>query len=221
MIQTSKTDTQIQHDVLAELAWEPSVGAASIGVEVKDGVVTLTGHVSSLHAKWEAEHAAQRVSGVKALAVEIDVKLPGGSERTDADIARSAQNVIEWMTYLPKNAVTVVVDHGWITLTGQVDWSFQKEGAQSSVRALKGVTGVSDQIVLKAQVATRTVKADIEEAFQRRARADAGVISVAIDGAEVTLAGAVHSWSERSLARRTAWATPGVQRVIDHMTVVE
>ncbi|MET0208853.1 MAG: BON domain-containing protein [Burkholderiaceae bacterium] len=217
----TKTDTQIQHDVLAELAWEPSVDAAAIGVEVKDGIVTLAGHVGSFNEKWEAEHAAQRVGGVKALAIEIDVKLPGSSARTDADIARSAENVIEWMTYLPKDAVKVMVEHGWITLTGQVDWAFQKEGAESGVRSLMGVTGVSDQIVLKAKVSMRAVKADIEIALQRRAHTEARDISVAIDGTDVTLAGTVHSWSERSLARRTAWSTPGVHRVIDHMTVVD
>lgn len=216
-----KTDTQIQQDVLAELLWEPSVDAASIGVEVKDGVVTLAGHVGSFNEKWEAESAAQRVGGVKALAIEIDVKLPGSTSRTDADIARSAGNVLDWMTYLPKDAVKVTVEQGWITLKGEVDWAFQKEGAQSSLRSLMGVTGVSDQIVLKGKVSTNAVKSDIEVALQRRAHAEAQDISVSVDGAEVTLAGTVHSLSERSLARRTAWSTPGVHRVVDHMTVVD
>ncbi len=217
----TKTDSQIQYDVLAELAWEPSVDAAAIGVEVHDGIVTLAGHVQSFNAKWEAEHAAKRVSGVKALAIEIDVKLPGSNTRTDADIARSAENVVEWMTYLPKDAVKVLVENGWITLSGQVDWAFQKEGAESGVRSLMGVTGVSDQIVLKAKVAMSAVKDDIETALQRRAHAAAHDITVAINGSDVTLAGTVHSWSERSLARRTAWSTPGVQRVIDHMVVTD
>lgn len=217
----TKTDTQIQHDVLAELAWEPAVAAGSIGVEVADGIVTLAGHVGSFHEKWEAEHAAQRVGGVRAIAVEIDVRLPGVSSRTDADIARSARNVIEWMTYLPENAVQVRVEHGWITLTGRVDWAFQREGAASSVRALMGVTGVSDQIVLKDQVSTTVVKADIEKALQRRARSHAQDIGVSVDGDEVTLSGAVQSWSERSLARQAVWSTPGVHRVVDHMTVAD
>jgi osmotically-inducible protein OsmY len=216
-----KTDTQIQQDVLAELLWEPSVDAASIGVEVKDGVVTLAGHVGSFNEKWEAESAAQRVGGVKALAIEIDVKLPGSTARTDADIARSAGNVLDWMTYLPKDSVKVTVEQGWITLKGEVDWAFQKEGAQSSLRSLMGVTGVSDQIVLKGEVSTNAVKSDIEMALQRRAHAEAQDISVSVNGAEVTLAGTVHSMSERSLARRTAWSTPGVHRVVDHMTVVD
>lgn len=216
-----KSDTQIQQDVLAELLWEPSVDAASIGVEVKDGVVTLAGHVGSFNEKWEAESAAQRVGGVKALAIEIDVKLPGSSARTDADIARSAGNVLDWMTYLPKDAVKVTVEQGWVTLKGEVDWAFQKEGAQSGLRSLMGVTGVSDQIVLKGKVSTNAVKSDIEVALQRRAHAEAQDISVSVSGTEVTLAGTVHSFSERSLARRTAWSTPGVHRVVDHMTVVD
>ena len=216
-----KSDTQIQQDVLAELLWEPSVDAASIGVEVKDGVVTLAGHVGSFNEMWEAESAAQRVGGVKALAIEIDVKLAGSSARTDADIARSAGNVLDWMTYLPKDAVKVTVEQGWVTLKGEVDWAFQKEGAQSSLRSLMGVTGVSDQIVLKGKVSTNAVKSDIEVALQRRAHAEAQDISVSVSGAEVTLAGTVHSLSERSLARRTAWSTPGVHRVVDHMAVVD
>jgi osmotically-inducible protein OsmY len=216
-----KTDTQIQGDVTAELAWEPSIQAANIGVEVNDGVVTLAGHVGSLNEKWEAERAALRVGGVKALAVEIDVKLPGSSARTDADVARSAQNVIDWITYLPKDSVKVVVEAGWITLTGQVDWPFQKEGAESGVRSLMGVVGVSDQIALKARVSPGSVLVDIEAALRRRAQADAQAISVGVDGTQVTLSGTVHSWSERSLARRTAWNTPGVYRVVDDLTVVD
>lgn len=216
-----KTDIQIQHDILAELLWEPSVDAASIGVEVKDGIVTLAGHVSSLNEKWEAESAAQRVGGVKALAVEIDVKLPGSSARTDSDIARSARNVLDWMNYLPKDSVRITVEQGWITLKGEVDWAFQKECAQSSLRSLTGVTGVSDQILLKGKVSITSVKSDIEVALQRRAHAEAQDILVSVEGTEVTLAGTVHSLSERSLARRTAWSTPGVHRVVDHMTVVD
>ena len=215
----TKTDMQIQQDVLAELAWEPSLDAAAIGVEVKDGIVTLAGHVRSFNEKWEAECAAQRVGGVKAIAIEIDVKLPGDSTRTDADIARSAENVIDWMTYLPKDAVKVVVEHGWITLKGEVDWAFQKDGVHSALRSLMGVTGVSDQIALKGRVSLSAVKADIEAALHRRAHAEAQDIAVSVDGTDVTLTGTVHSLSERSLARRTAWSTPGVHRVIDHMTV--
>ena len=216
-----KTDSQVQLDVMAELNWEPSVNAAQIGVEVKDGVVTLAGHVGSYAEKWEAEHAAQRVAGVKALAIEMEVDLPGSSERKDADIARSAQNMLEWMTYLPENAIKVVVENGWITLSGTVDWAYQRDGAASSVRYLMGVKGLSDRIVLKPKVSLSAVKADIEAALQRRARADSQNISVGVQGSDVTLTGTVHSWSERALAKRAAFCTPGVHSVIDHLSVVD
>ena len=215
-----KTDTQLQQDVIAELKWEPSVNAAQIGVEVKDGIVTLAGHVGSYAEKWDAERAAQRVSGVKALAVEMDVNLSGSSRRTDADIARSAENTLEWTTYLPKNHVKVMVESGWVTLSGEVDWEYQRQAAAKGVRYLMGVTGVSDQIVLKyPKVSLSAVKSEIEAALKRRATADAQKISVEVHGADVTLTGKVHSWSERDLARHSAWGTSGVQNVVDNMTV--
>ena len=124
-----KTDAQLQQDVISELKWEPSVNAAQIGVEVKNGIGTLAGHVGSYAEKYEAEHAAQRVSGVKALAIEMDVKLAGSSKRTDADIASAVQNVLQWTTYLPKDHVKVMVEGGWVTLTGEVDWEYQRQSA--------------------------------------------------------------------------------------------
>ena len=214
-----KTDAQVQQDVIAELKWEPSINAAQIGVEVKDGIVTLAGHVSSYAEKWDAERAAQRVSGVRALAVEMDVKLPGSSKRNDADIARSAQDVLQWTAYLPKDSVKVMVEGGWITLSGEVDWEYQRQAAAGGVRYLMGVTGVSDQIVVKPKVSLSAVKSDIEAALKRRATADAQKISVGVRGADVTLTGTVHSWSERDLARNAAWGTPGVRNVVDKITI--
>ncbi len=215
-----KTDSQLQLDVLAELKWEPSVNAAQIGVEVKDGIVTLAGHVSSYAEKYGAEHAAQRVSGVRALAIEMDVKLPGASKRTDADIARSVENVLQWATFLPKDHVKVMVEGGFVTLTGDVDWEYQRQPATAAVRYLIGVTGVSDQIVIKKpKVSSSAVKSDIEAALKRRATADAQKISVEVHGGDVTLTGKVHSWSERDLARNSAWGTSGVESVTDNMTV--
>jgi osmotically-inducible protein OsmY len=214
-----KTDAQVQQDVIAELEWEPSINAAQIGVEVKDGIVTLAGHVSSYAEKWDAERAAQRVSGVKALAVEMDVKLAGSSKRNDADIARSAQDVLQWTAYLPKDSVKVMVEDGWITLSGEVDWEYQRQAAVGGVRYLMGVTGVSDQIVVKPKVSLSAVKSDIEAALKRRATADAQKISVGVRGGDVTLTGTVHSWSERDLARNAAWGTPGVRNVVDNITI--
>jgi osmotically-inducible protein OsmY len=215
-----KTDSQIQLDVLAELKWEPSVHAAGIGVEVKDGVVTLAGHVSSYAEKFDAERAAQRVSGVKALAVEMDVKLAGTSKRTDGEIAAAAESALQWTTFLPKNKVKVMVEKGFVTLTGEVDWEYQRESAKAAVRYLMGVTAVSDQIVIKPKVSVSAVKADIEAALKRRAHTDAQAISVSVKGTDVTLTGKVHSWSERELATNSAWGTPGVYNVIDNIELV-
>ena len=215
-----KSDSQIQKDVMAELKWEPSVHAESIGVEVTEGVVTLAGHVATYGEKWNAERAAQRVAGVHAVAVEIDVKLAGSSQRTDADIARSAENVLQWTTFLPTDSVKVMVEKGWITLSGQVNWTYQRQVAKDAIRHLMGVTGVSDQITLKPSVSLGAVKADIAAALKRRARADAQKISVDVNGSDVTLSGTVHSWADKELATHSAWSTPGVHNVIDKISIV-
>ena len=214
-----KTDSQLQQDIIAELKWEPSVNAAQIGVEVKDGIVTLAGHVGSYAEKWDAERAAQRVSGVKALAIEMDVKLAGSSKRNDADIAGSAESALQWITYLPKNSVKVMVEDGWITLSGEVDWEYQRQTAAGAVRYLMGVKGVRENIAIKSKVSMSAVKSDIEAALKRRAQADAQKISVEVRGADVTLTGTVHSWSERDLATHSAWGTPGVHNVVNNITV--
>jgi osmotically-inducible protein OsmY len=177
-----KTDAQIQSDVIAKLSWEPSVNSEDIGVEVKDGIVTLAGHVGSYAEKIGAERATMRVSGVKALAVEMDVRLAGSSTRTDADIARSADNVLQWTTYLPKDAVKIKVEGGWVTLSGEVTWEYQRQAAVGAVRYLMGVKGVNDQLVIKPKLSPPVVKADIEAALKRRAQNDANAISVSVHG---------------------------------------
>jgi len=215
-----KTDAQLQKDVTAELGWEPSINSAQIGVEVKDGIVTLAGHVSCYAEKWDAERAAQRVAGVKALTVEIEVKLPGTSTRTDIDVARSVENVLQWATDVPRGALKVMVENGWITLTGEVDWDYQRQAAASTIRHLTGVRGVSCNIAVKPKVSSNAVKSDIEAALKRRATTEANKIGVAVHGTSVTLTGTAHSWSERELATHSAWGTPGVQYVVDEITVV-
>ncbi len=196
-----KTDSQLQQDVIAELKWEPSVTAPGIGVEVKDGIVTLAGEVSSYAEKLSAETATQRVRGVKALATELKVKLAGSGKRSDADIAKSVQHVLEWTTWVPDHAIKVLVEHGWVTLSGNVDW----QSANDSVRFLSGVSGVSDQIAIKPTASVSAVKSDIEAALKRSAVADAKKISVSVSGSNVTLTGKVHSWSERETATMSAW----------------
>ncbi|MEO8299929.1 MAG: BON domain-containing protein [Burkholderiales bacterium] len=215
-----KTDSQLQQDVMAELKWEPAVHAAQIGVEVKDGVVTLAGEVSSYYEKLNAERAAQRVVGVKALAVEMKVKLGEFGKRSDADIAQSANNILGWTSSLPADAVKVMVEGGWVTLSGDVEWQFQRQAAADSVRYMLGVTGVSNQIAIKPTLSATVVKSDIEAALKRSATADAQKISVAVKGGDVTLTGTVHNWDERDLATRTAWASAGVRNVVDKMNLV-
>lgn len=215
-----KTDSQLQQDVMAELKCEPAVHAEQIGVEVKDGVVTLAGEVSSYVEKWTAERAAQRVSGVKALAVEMEVKLSELGKRTDADIARSAETSLSWVTSLPVDAIKVMVEGGLLTLTGDVEWQYQRQDAFDSVRHLPGVTGVSNQIAVKPSLSATVVKSDIEATLKRRAAVDANSIAVEVNGADVTLTGTVHSWAERDLAMQSAWSSSGVRNVIDKMNLV-
>ena len=212
-----KTDRQLQQDVSAELEWEPSVHAAQIGVEVREGVVTLAGQVDSYAEKWSAERVAQRVSGVKAMATELTVHLTSLSQRTDANIAASVENLLEWSATLPAGVIKVMVEGGWVTLSGTVDWKYQKQSAADSIRHLMGVVGVSDQITIKPSVSATMVKSDIEAALKRAALADAHQIAVTVHGTDVTLSGTVHNWAERETATNSAWRTPGVRNVVDMM----
>lgn len=214
-----KPDSQLQSDVIAELAWEPSINSADIGVEVKGGVVTLTGHVGTYSEKLGAERAAMGVPGVRALAVEIDVRLPGVNVRTDGDIARTVENVLQWTTCVPKDSVKIMVEAGWVTLSGEVQWDYQRSAAVDAIRYLMGVKGVSNLITINATVSAPSIKADIEAALVRRARKDSNSISVSVNGSDVTLSGSVHDWSERAIATQTAWGTPGVRSVINNTTV--
>ncbi|MFP8779849.1 BON domain-containing protein [Hydrogenophaga sp. RWCD_12] len=215
-----KSDSQLKQDVTAELQWEPSVHAAQIGVEVADGVVTLSGEVSSYYEKWNAERAAQRVQGVRALAVEMKVKLSALGHRTDADIAQSAQHILNWNSLLPPGAVKVLVENGWITLSGVLPWQYQRQSAADAVHSLPGVTGVSNQIAIQPTVSASAIKSDIEVALRRRATTDGMNIAVDVQGGDVTLTGPVHSWSERELATRSAWGSAGVHKVVDRMNLV-
>lgn len=215
-----RTDTELQRGVMEGLAWEPSIDAAGIGVSVESGIVMLNGMVKSLPQKWTAVRVAQHVSGVKAVTDELIVKLPGDSERSDADIARAAVNALDWNASVPRNRVRVVVEHGHITLEGEVRFHYEKVAAEHAVRHLIGVTGVTNVISVKPpKVSAGDVKHRIEEALERAAEVDAGKISVEAGNGKVTLRGTVRSWTERDEAEWAAWAAPGVSGVENYIRI--
>jgi osmotically-inducible protein OsmY len=213
------TDAQLQQDVLAELAWEPTVEAAHIGVAARDGIVTLSGHVSSYAQKLAAERAARRVKGVQGIAEEIEVELPALDQRSDEDIALSILNVLRWHSAIPLDAVKVKVEKGYVTLTGELDWQYQKDLASEDVHHIRGVRGVTNAITIKPRVKPQDIEARIKAALHRNAQIEAENIHVAASGGTVTLTGNVKSWYERSVAETAAWSAPGVTRVLDQITL--
>lgn len=214
-----KTDRQLKQDVIDELEWESAVDETGIGVEVHNGIVTLSGTLNSYAEKYAAEKAVQRVEGVKGLAVELDVALPDWVQRTDADVARAAAQALEWNALVPKDCIKIKVEDGWITLTGNVDFQYQRIASERALQNLLGVVGISNQIVVTPSVTPRDIKNHIEAALQRRAHTETKGIEVIVNGDQITLNGSVSSLAERRAALNAAMRTRGVAKVVDKLFV--
>jgi osmotically-inducible protein OsmY len=214
-----RPDSQIQQDVVEELRWDPSVGSVEIGVAVKGGVVTLSGAVDSFAKKYSAIHAAERVAGVRAIAEELRVLLPGELRRTDTEVAHAAVNALRWDIEVPDDKVIVRVDEGWVWLEGEVEWQYQKAAAERAIRYLTGVQGVTNSLRIKARAFAPEVRKRIEDALKRNAELDAKRISIETQDSTVILRGSVRSWTERADAERAAWSAPGVTKVDDQLAI--
>jgi osmotically-inducible protein OsmY len=212
-----KDDDELRRDVLAELEYDPSIDARKIGVAVEDGIVTLTGEVFSFAEKWNAERAAERVEGVRGIVNKIEVKIVG--DYSDTDIAREAADALRWNLMVPPGKVIPKVENGYITLTGEVNFDFQRRAAEKAVRYIPGVKGVINLITIKPKVEPNEIKEKIEEALKRMATVDAENIQVEVQGSEIVLRGTVRSWAERHEAEKAAWSAPGVTSVKNYITV--
>lgn len=214
-----KTDAQLKKDVTAELEWDPSINASHVGVAAADGVVTLTGHLNTYAEKYAIERAVQRVQGVKAIALELDVKLEPGHKRSDSEIANAVESALQWHTLVPADRIQVKVEKGWVTLRGEVDWEYQRQNAEKAVRPLTGVVGLSNAITLKPSVTPAKVADRIRDALARHAEREAKHIEVMVSGSAVTLRGNVDSWADRNAAFGAAWSAPGVLSVVNEIRV--
>lgn len=214
------SDLTIRQHVLDELEFDPRLDAAKIGVAVKDGIVTLMGQVGSYAEKVAAERIAQRVKGVRGLAQELEVRFPANKKTEDDQIAERALKIISWDSTIPSGGIHVKVERGWVTLTGEVEWNYQRMSAENAVRKLSGIVGVTNSITVRPLVDVSDIKLRIESALKRNAEVEADAIKIAVTGGKVTLEGKVHAWYERGIVERAAWAVPGVVTVEDHLKVV-
>lgn len=214
-----KTDAELKKDVLAELEWDPEVKCSAVGVAVKDGVVTVSGHLDTFAEKFAIERALRRLSGVKAFALELDVVLAPQHKRSDSEIAAAAAQALRWQSQVPAERITLTVENGWIRLAGEVDWEYQRTAAERAVRSLTGVLGVRNEMTLSLRAAPTDLNQRITEALQRQALREARRVEVAVEGPKVTIRGSVHSWQERDAVQGAVWSAPGVRSVINELRV--
>ena len=213
-------DLQLQQRVIDALEFEPSVDAAHIGVSARDGVVTLSGHVSSYAEKFAAERTVRQMKGVKAVAEEIEVRLPSDKKLADDEIAARALRLLHCDAAIPDDRISVKVEHGIVTLSGNVDWDYQRIEAEYDVRKLSGVRSVINDITVRPKPRAADVHDKIRAAMARNAVLDADKITVSVSGGRVTLGGKVSAWVEREAAERAAWSAPGVIEVEDKIELV-
>ena len=214
-----KTDVQLKKDVTHELEWDPSINATHIGVAVEDGVVTLTGHLPTFAEKQAAENAARRVAGVRAIAVELDVRLEPRHQRSDAEIAAAIETAFKWHAQIPDDRIQVRVEKGWVTLTGEVDWDYERHNAETTARPISGVVGVINKLVLRHRDAPKYIAERIHDALVRAAEDEARDIRIDVQGDTVTLSGSVSTWAQRTAAQTAAWCAPGVSRVVNEIKI--
>lgn len=214
-----KTDADLKREIEAELAWDPAVKSTAIGVAVRNGVVTLSGHLENYAEKWAVEDALRRVAGVKAIALELDVRLSPDHQRNDTEIARAAEAALNWHSRVPTDDIRLTVDKGWITLQGEVEWDYQRKSAEKTLQNLQGVTGVINHLTLKHKPVPIDLQDRIRAALTRQAEREAKHIDIAVQDGTVTLQGTVHSWKELEAAQGAAWSAPGVKSVISQLKV--
>ncbi|MGQ2979707.1 MAG: BON domain-containing protein [Polaromonas sp.] len=214
-----KSDLQLKNEILSELAWDPAVRASDADVRVRNSVVTLRGHLESYAEKHVIERAVQRIHGVRAVVVEMDVRLGAGAQRTDAELAAAADHALAWHVQLPRGKVQPAVGRGWITLNGELQWNYQRKAAERAVRDLVGVRGVTNLISIQPRVAATDIRKNILDALARQADEQARQIEIVVADSQVTLRGKVHSWSERKAAQWAAWSAPGVSSVVNRLLI--
>jgi osmotically-inducible protein OsmY len=214
-----QADVKLHRSIVEELAFEPTIDSSQIHVAVRDGIVTLSGNVPNYFDKWSAESTVKRVQGVAGVVEELKVDLFPGMEKTDTDIAEAVRRALEWNVVVAHKQIKFLVEDGWITLEGELEWNYQRQSAFDAVAHLSGVQGVRNLMTLEAHPSSDTILQHLEAAFRRSAELDAHRVHIDLDGGNVTLSGSLPTWAERDAASRAAWSTSGVASVDNKIIV--